>query len=134
MSNPQSIQIQAAQLGITSGELIARYAGVSSTSLRRALDGLSGTTETLQKVRVRLSELAVLQHFMLPAPLDFRQHEAIEKLERKLRNQLTVIQIWDSPEEVSDEGTVVKDSEQMFGSVQGAALALSGAVKEQEDA
>jgi hypothetical protein len=122
MSDPQAIQIQAAQLGVTSGELIAKYAGVSSTSLRRALDGLAGTTETLQKVRIRLSELAVLQHFMRPVPLDFRQHEAIEKLERKLRNKLTVITIADSPEEVSDTGTVVKDSEQMFG----ASLALAG--------
>jgi hypothetical protein len=130
MNEPQTIQVQAAQLGIVSGELIAKYAGVSSTSLRRALDRLPGTTDTLNRVRVRLSELARLQHFMLPAPLDFRQHEAIEKLERKLRNQLTVIQIWDSPEDVSDTGTVVKDSEQMFGATVGAALALAGEGKE----
>jgi hypothetical protein len=124
--NAQSIQVQAAELGIVSGELIAKYAGVSSTSLRRALDGLNGSADTLQKVRIRLSELARLQHFMLPVPLDFRRHEEIERLERKLRNQLTVIQIWDSPEEVSDTGTVVKDSGEMFGARQ----ALSGAVKE----
>jgi hypothetical protein len=105
-----AVQEQAASLGIGSTALLARYAGLSETTLRRALD--LENTQLLQKVRSRLSELAVLQHFMRPIPLDFRQRAAIVALEHSLRNRYAFVKIFNATD---DPNSDVKDSEEVFG-------------------
>jgi hypothetical protein len=106
-----AVQEQAAKLGINSTALLARYAGTSETSLRRALDGL-GNTELLKKVRLRLVELETLQVFMRPIPLDFRQRAAIVALEHSLRNRYAFVKIFNATD---DPNSSVKDSEEVFG-------------------
>jgi hypothetical protein len=126
-----TIMPRATALGIRSIEILAAYCRVSPTTLRRALDGLTGSGDVLLKANDRLAELEKLRDFLKPIPLNFQSHQEVTTLERKMRHGYVWIRILDSPESVNHEKEeTVVDSHEIFGSIQGAKQVLSGEVKE----
>jgi len=87
-----TIPTKMTAIGLSNVELAARYAGVSATTLRRALAG-EPSNGTLLKVDKALDELEALKLYCWPVPVDWSQFVFVRMTQERIRNGSLKIEI-----------------------------------------